>query len=31
MKADDAAIKAYYDANQSAFQTPEQAKIEYVH
>jgi len=30
VKADDAAIKAYYDANQSAFQTPEQAKIEYV-
>jgi peptidyl-prolyl cis-trans isomerase D len=30
VKVDDAAVKTYYDANQSAFQTPEQAKIEYV-
>ena len=30
VKIDDAAIKAYYDANTSAFQTPELAKIEYV-
>ena len=27
---DDAAVKAFYDQNQAAFQTPEQAKIEYV-
>ena len=30
VKIDDAAVKAFYDANQAAFQTPEQAKIEYV-
>src|SRR5262249_40243075 len=30
VKIDDAQVKAYYDQNQSAFQTPEQAKIEYV-
>ena len=30
VKIDDAAVKAYYDSNQTAFQTPEQAKIEYV-
>ena len=30
VKIDDAAVKAYYDANQASFQTPEQAKIEYV-
>ena len=30
VKIDDAAIKAYYDANTSAFQTPELAKIEYL-
>ena len=30
VKVDDAAVKAYYDANQAAFQTPEQVKIEYV-
>ncbi len=29
-KVDDAAVKAYYDANQSAFRTPEEVKIEYV-
>ena len=29
-KVDDAAVKAFYDQNQTAFQTPEQAKIEYV-
>lgn len=30
VKVDDAAVKAYYDNNQTAFRTPEQAKIEYV-
>ncbi|MGH8799738.1 MAG: SurA N-terminal domain-containing protein [Casimicrobiaceae bacterium] len=30
VKIDPAAVKAYYDANQPSFQTPEQAKIEYV-
>ena len=30
VKVDDAAIKAFYDANPGAFQTPEQAKIEFV-
>ena len=30
VKIDDAAIKAHYDANTSAFQTPELAKIEYL-
>ena len=30
VKIDDAAVKAYFDANQAAFQTPEQVKIEYV-
>ena len=30
VKIDDAQVKAYYEQNQSAFQTPEQAKIEYV-
>lgn len=30
VKVDDAAVKAYYDANQAAFRTPEQVKIEYV-
>ena len=30
VKVDDAAVKAFYDQNQAAFQTPEQAKIEYV-
>jgi peptidyl-prolyl cis-trans isomerase D len=30
VKVDDAAVKAFYDQNQTAFQTPEQAKIEYV-
>ena len=30
VKVDDAAVKAFYDQNQVAFQTPEQAKIEYV-
>src|SRR4051812_47312316 len=30
VKVDDAAVKAYYDANQSAFQVPEQARVEYV-
>ena len=30
VKVDDATVKAYYDAHQSAFQTPEQVKIEYV-
>jgi peptidyl-prolyl cis-trans isomerase D len=29
-KVDDAAVKAFYDKNQVNFQTPEQAKIEYV-
>jgi peptidyl-prolyl cis-trans isomerase D len=30
VKIDDAAIRAYYDANPTAFQTPEQAKFEYL-
>lgn len=30
VKVDDAAVKAFYDQNQAAFQTPEQARIEYV-
>ncbi|HKW81604.1 MAG TPA: SurA N-terminal domain-containing protein [Casimicrobiaceae bacterium] len=30
VKIDDAAVKAYYEANPTLFQTPEQAKIEYV-
>ena len=30
VKIDDAAVKSYYDANPTLFQTPEQAKIEYV-
>ena len=30
VKVDDAAIKAFYDANPTAFQTPEQAKVEFV-
>src|SRR5207237_7339114 len=30
VKSDDAQVKAYYDQNQAAVQTPEQAKIEYV-
>ncbi len=30
VKIDDAALKAYYDANTSAFQTPELASIEYL-
>jgi peptidyl-prolyl cis-trans isomerase D len=30
VKIDDAAIKAFYDGNQAAFQTPEEVKIEYV-
>jgi peptidyl-prolyl cis-trans isomerase D len=30
VKVDDAAVKAFYDQNQAAFRTPEQAKIEYV-
>jgi peptidyl-prolyl cis-trans isomerase D len=30
VKIDDAAVKGYYDANQAAFQTPAQVKIEYV-
>ncbi|HEX8010187.1 MAG TPA: SurA N-terminal domain-containing protein [Casimicrobiaceae bacterium] len=30
VKIDDAAVKAYYDANQAAFQVPEQVKLEYV-
>lgn len=30
VQVDDAAVKAYYDGNQASFQTPEQAKIEYV-
>ena len=29
-KVDEAAIKSYYEANQSEFQVPEQAKVEYV-
>jgi peptidyl-prolyl cis-trans isomerase D len=30
VKIDDAQVKSYYEQNQAAFQTPEQAKIEYV-
>lgn len=30
VKIDDAAIAAYYDENKGAFQTPEQARIEYL-
>jgi peptidyl-prolyl cis-trans isomerase D len=30
VKIDDAAVKSFYDANTAAFQTPEQARIEYV-
>jgi len=30
VKVDDATVKAYYDANQAALQTPEQIKFEYV-
>ena len=30
VKIDDAAVKAYYDANAASLQTPEQAKFEYV-
>jgi peptidyl-prolyl cis-trans isomerase D len=30
VKIDDAAVKAYYDGNQGAFQVPEQVKLEYV-
>ena len=30
VKVDDAQVKAFYDQNQAAFQTPEEAKIEYV-
>ncbi|MDB5808640.1 MAG: PpiC-type peptidyl-prolyl cis-trans isomerase [Betaproteobacteria bacterium] len=30
VKIEDGAVKAYYDANQSAFQVPEQARVEYV-
>jgi len=30
VKIDEAALKAYYDGNQQAFQTPEQIKFEYV-
>ena len=30
VKVDDAQVKAYYEQNPTAFQTPEQAKIEYV-
>jgi peptidyl-prolyl cis-trans isomerase D len=30
VKVDDAQVKAFYDQNQAAFQTPEQAKVEYV-
>jgi peptidyl-prolyl cis-trans isomerase D len=29
-KVDDAAVKAFYDANPAAFRTPEEAKFEYV-
>jgi peptidyl-prolyl cis-trans isomerase D len=29
-KVDDAAVKAYYDANPTAFQVPEEVKLEYV-
>jgi peptidyl-prolyl cis-trans isomerase D len=30
VKVDDAQVKAFYDKNQAAFQTPEMAKIEYL-
>ena len=30
VKVDDAAVKTFYDQNPAAFQTPEQARIEYV-
>ena len=30
VNVDDAAVKAYYEQNLTAFQTPEQAKVEYV-
>jgi len=30
VKVDDAAVKAFYDANTSAFQVPEEVKLEYV-
>ena len=30
VKVDDASVKAFYDKNQAAFQTPELARIEYV-
>ncbi len=30
VKVDDAQVKAFYDANASAFKTPEEAKIEYL-
>ena len=30
VKIDDAAVKAFYDANQAAFQVPDEVKIEYV-
>ena len=30
VKVDDAQVKQFYDQNQAAFQTPEQARIEYV-
>ena len=30
VKIDDAAVKAFYDANPSAFQVPEEVKLEYV-
>src|SRR5207249_7827141 len=30
VKIEDAAVKAFYDANQAAFQIPEEVKIEYV-
>ncbi len=30
IKIDDAAVKAFYDANTGSFQSPEQAKIEYL-
>ncbi len=30
VKIDDAAVKAFYDGNQQAFQTPEQIRFEYV-
>jgi peptidyl-prolyl cis-trans isomerase D len=30
VKVDDAAVKKFYDENAAAFQTPEQAKVEYI-